>query len=112
MKTLNLNPGTYSPRDPKSSDYYQIHLKREFNKFLSCGVLANGFARFHCGHCQKDKLIAYSCKGRAVCPSCTGRRMADSSKHLVENVIPDVPISHRYNIMILRLNCSYTFLSF
>jgi hypothetical protein len=113
MEAHKLNPGIYKPRDPKSTDYYQIirknylqifyekeinnialpfHLKREFSKFLSCGILAHGFARFHCGHCQKDKLVAYSCKGRTVCPSCTGRRMADSAKHLVENVIPDVPV--------------------
>lgn len=69
-----------------------FHLKREFDKYLKCGILSYGFARFHCGHCQNDKLVAFSCKGRTICPSCNGRRMAETAKHLVENVIPAVPV--------------------
>ncbi len=38
-----------------------FHLEREFNKYLTCGNLAYGMARFHCMHCQKDKLVAFSC---------------------------------------------------
>lgn len=30
--------------------------------------------------------------GRAVCPSCGGRRMAERAAHLVDHVIPDVPV--------------------
>jgi hypothetical protein len=71
---------------------FPFHLKREFEKYLACGILSFGFARFSCGHCRKDKLVAYSCKGRAFCPSCTGRRMADTARHLVDNVIPEVPV--------------------
>jgi hypothetical protein len=29
--------------------------------------LAGGFARFHCGSCRFDRLVPFSCKGRAVC---------------------------------------------
>jgi hypothetical protein len=47
-------------------------------------------ARFHCSLCQKDKLVAFSCKGRTLCPSCTGRKTADTAKHLLEEVIPEV----------------------
>jgi hypothetical protein len=49
-------------------------------------------ARFHCSLCQKDKLVAFSCKGRTLCPSCTRRRMSDTAKHLIEEVIPSVPV--------------------
>jgi hypothetical protein len=60
--------------------------------FERCGFLAGGFARFHCGECGLDRLVAFSCKGRALCPSCGGRRMAEPAAHLVDHVIPDVPV--------------------
>jgi len=47
----------------------------EFHGFLRCGWLAGGFARFQCSGCGLDRLVPFSCKGRAVCPSCGGRRM-------------------------------------
>ena len=37
-------------------------------------------------------LLAFSCKRRAVCPSCTGRRAADCAAHLVDEVLPSAPI--------------------
>ena len=33
-----------------------------------------------------DFLVAFSCKGRGFCPSCTGRRMADTAARLVDGV--------------------------
>jgi hypothetical protein len=65
---------------------------RELVRFLDCGVLAHGFARFFCASCGKDALVAFSCRGRGFCPSCGGRRMADLAAHLVDRVIPDVPV--------------------
>ncbi len=41
-----------------------FHLEREFKKYLTCGIPAYGLARFHCSYCQKDKIVAFSCKGR------------------------------------------------
>ena len=65
----------------------------EFRKFLRCGVLAHGFARVRCGHRAFERLVPFSCKGRAVCPSCGGRRMAERAAHLVDRVLPaDVPV--------------------
>jgi len=37
-------------------------------------------------------LVAFSCKGRGFCPSCGGRRMADTAAHLVDSVLPAVPV--------------------
>jgi hypothetical protein len=37
-------------------------------------------------------LVALSCKGRGFCPSCAGRRMADTAARLVDSVLPDVPV--------------------
>jgi hypothetical protein len=39
-----------------------------------------------------DRLVPFSCKGRAVCPSCGGRRMAERAAHLVDHVFPAVPV--------------------
>lgn len=52
-------------------------VEEEFRAFLQSGWLAGGFARFHCGDCGLDRLIPFSCKGRALCPSCGGRRIAE-----------------------------------
>jgi hypothetical protein len=37
-------------------------------------------------------VVAFSCKGRGVCPSCNGRHMAQTAAHLVDHVIPPVPV--------------------
>ena len=56
------------------------------------GVLAYGFARVRCTQCGQDELVAFSCKGRGFCPSCGGRRMADTAAHLVDEVLPEVRV--------------------
>jgi hypothetical protein len=68
------------------------HIERELRGYLACGILAHGFARARCGGCGHDFLLAFSCKGRGVCPSCTTRRMAETAAHLVEHVFPKVPV--------------------
>nr|WP_232222238.1 transposase zinc-binding domain-containing protein [Thioalkalivibrio paradoxus] len=68
------------------------HAERELRHFLECGILAHGFARARCDACGHDFLIAFSCKGRAVCPSCNTRRMAETAAHLADHVLPRVPV--------------------
>lgn len=67
-------------------------VERELRGLLECGVLAHGFVRVHCDTCGKDRLVAFSCKGRGFCPSCGGRRMADTAAWLVDRVLPFVPV--------------------
>ena len=67
-------------------------VKDEFDAFLECGILAHGFLRLRCGDCGHDKLVAFSCKRRGFCPSCGARRMAQAAAHLVDHVIPHVPV--------------------
>ena len=55
-------------------------------------ILAHGFARARCADCGHDFLIAYSCKCRGVCPSCTTRRMVETAAHLADHVIPRLPV--------------------
>jgi DNA-directed RNA polymerase subunit RPC12/RpoP len=68
------------------------YVEREFRRYLECGILAHGFARARCGQCGRDFLIAFSCKGRAVCPSCNARRMVETAPHLTDHVLPDLPV--------------------
>jgi hypothetical protein len=64
----------------------------EFRTFLECGIAEFGFLRLHCDGCGQDRILPFSCKNRGFCPGCGGRRMADMAAHLVDRVIPDVPV--------------------
>ncbi len=68
------------------------YVREEFFRFLKCGILAHGFARILCRECGFNAVTAYSCKNRGICPSCAGRRMADTAAHLVDKVLPHVPV--------------------
>jgi len=107
-------PGVeYVPRRPEETTLYtvvQLHLEswlaqararertvpafveRELREFLDCGIMANGFLRLHCDGCGLDRVVPFSCKGRGFCPSCGGRHMADTAAHLVDRVLPRVPV--------------------
>jgi hypothetical protein len=67
-------------------------VEREFREFLRCGVYEAGVARFQCEGCAREHLVPFSCKGRAFCPSCGGRRMTERAAHLVDEVLPWVPV--------------------
>ena len=105
---------TYEPRNPSRTVLYKVvadhletflascdadsdatglpaYVEREFYDYLQCGILAHGFLRLGCDTCHKELLLAFSCKRRGFCPSCAGRRMAQTAAHLVECVIPWVP---------------------
>jgi hypothetical protein len=51
-------------------------VEQEFRDFLTCGVLAHGFARLRCGDCAFERLVPFSCKGRgyAECWNMPSRR--------------------------------------
>jgi hypothetical protein len=68
------------------------YVEEELRGYLRCGIFAHGFLRAHCDGCGHDLLVAFSCLGRGVCPSCAGRRMANVAAHLVDRVLPAVPV--------------------
>ena len=68
------------------------YVRKAFEKYLECGIFAHGFARARCGDCGHDFLVAFSCKGRGVCPSCNTRRMAETAAHLTDHVFPRLPV--------------------
>jgi hypothetical protein len=68
------------------------YVRDELRGYLRCGIFDHGFTRAHCDACGHDLLIAFSCKARGVCPSCAGRRMANTAAHIVDRIIPCVPV--------------------
>jgi len=69
-------------------------VRAELEAILTCGTLEAGFARLLCRRCGHERRVAFSCRGRGICPSCLGRRMADTASRLVDRVIPEVPVRH------------------
>jgi len=57
------------------------YVEDEFRGYLECGLLCFGFARALCTGCGQGFVVAFSCKGRGVCPSCNGRHMAQTATH-------------------------------
>ena len=60
-----------------------------------------------CEDCAESRVVAYCCKGRGWCPSCTTRRALDTGVHL-EALLPRVahrqwtlslPFSVRFNVV-------------
>ncbi len=108
--------GVYRPRHPERTVLYGVvqhhfeswlarhreaapdedpipwYVEQDFRKYLDCGILSRGFGRARCPACGHDFLVAFSCKGRGVCPSCNTCRMAETAAHLVDHVFPQVPV--------------------
>ena len=54
----------------------------KLHKFPDCGILARGFAHLFCQTRHEHYAVALSCKARAACPSCLGRRMSEGATFL------------------------------
>ena len=114
MHANAVEPGDgYTPRSPEQTLLHRVvreqlepflararareqpaprFIEQELHAFLRCGIFAYGFLRLHCDDCGHDRLVPFSCKRRGFCPSCGGRRMADTAAHLVDRVLPAVPV--------------------
>ena len=129
LGALDCQNASYKRREPEQELLFQVllahletflentrsdawalprHVENELRDFLKCGVLAHGFVRMRCSACGESMVVGFSCKGRGFCPSCTGRRMADTSARLVDDTFPDdapvrqwvlsLPIQIRYRL--------------
>ena len=67
-------------------------VEKDLRAYLRCGILAHGFARVRCEDCGHERLLAFSCAGRGVCPSCNTRRMAEVAAHITDHVLPHLPV--------------------
>jgi hypothetical protein len=91
-RTVQAELGSFLDQARRRDRPVPHFVERELRAYLACGILAFGFLRVHCDACGHDRLVAFSCKGRGFCPSCGGRRMADTAAHLVDRVFPEVPV--------------------
>ena len=80
---------TYRRREPEKTALYLTLLEhldeflastevprfvaKALRRYLDCGILAKGFLRVRCTQCGEESLVAFSCKDRSFCPSCTAR---------------------------------------
>lgn len=62
--------------------------------YLGCGIFERGFARIRCPDCAARHLLAYSCKGRGLWPSCGARRAAPEVVRNVVAVAREVRTGH------------------
>lgn len=62
--------------------------------YLNCGLLCHGAARAYCDTCKHSILIAFSCKKRGICPSCTSKRAVIFAEHLYDEVLEEVEHRH------------------
>jgi len=114
--------GVYRPRKPKASPLWQC-LKEHFywflvdypekyeakhgflkplieevvNKFLNCGDLKRGFARVKCPDCDKQYVLAFSCRGRWFCPSCHQKKVLLFGEFISAEVA--FPVPHRQYVL-------------
>ncbi len=68
------------------------YVEAEFDAYLKCGRLEEGFLRLRCEQCHAEKLVAFSCKKRGFCPSCGARRKAETAALLADEVLPERPL--------------------
>ena len=92
-----LDPPGYARHRPEATLLYQLvqqhypafrelraeagrplpdYVQEEFEAYLKCGWLVEGFLRVRCEQCHAEKLVAFNCKKRGFCPSCGARRAA------------------------------------
>jgi hypothetical protein len=67
-------------------------VKAEFEAFLECGVLAHGSCCAFTAPSAPMKSSWPSPVRKSFYPSCGARRMAETAAHLVDHVIPPVPV--------------------
>jgi hypothetical protein len=58
----------------------------ELEGLLRCGDFEHGFVQLCCTRCGDELRVAFSCKGRGVCPSCIGRRMCETAANWVDGL--------------------------
>lgn len=70
-------------------------VEEEFASFLECGILAHLALTLRCGACGHDKLLAFGCKRRGLCPSCGARRTSQTAAPLVDHAMVHVRVRQR-----------------
>lgn len=91
-QVLNEHLQTFLAECDESGVRVPKHARQELEDYLACGIPEHGFALLRCDGCGTARAVAFSCKHRGFCPSCTGRRMNQGAAHLVDHVFPRAPV--------------------
>ncbi|MFH1923892.1 MAG: transposase [Planctomycetota bacterium] len=72
------------------------YVERTLRAYLKCGLPQWGVALVVCESktCNHSFSIPFSCSCRGPCPRCSARSQARTAAHLVDHVLPRVPIRH------------------
>ena len=80
----------WEERFERSHGFWRGFLDDIVARYLDCGVMESGFARVYCKHCKEEYLLPFSCKCRAICPSCDAKRAAAFAGYLKDELLQDV----------------------
>jgi hypothetical protein len=83
----------YPERFASSHGFFRSVVAQVVTNYLGCGNLKQGFARIRCPDCDKEYLLAFSCRGRWFCPSCHNKKVVQFSTRVQESVL--FPVPHR-----------------
>ena len=67
---------------------YQRHLPETTLHYRTLQEHWLDFVRVRCQDCGHARAVVFSCKRRGFCPSCVGRRMADTAVCCVDHLSP------------------------
>ena len=84
----------YEERFEPTSGPLRPVVTRAVHAYLSYGRPEEGFARLKCADCGEERILAFSCRSRNLCPSCQAKRAAVFAEKLVEEVLAPVPHRH------------------
>ncbi|MCB1212063.1 MAG: transposase zinc-binding domain-containing protein [Verrucomicrobiales bacterium] len=59
--------------------------------YYRCGDLTTGFTRYHCPDCGHERLLAFTCKARHICPACYQRRTRQNAEWISTYICHPVP---------------------
>ena len=71
--------------------FWQGRWDRAVAAYLDCGLFESGFAVVRCPVCKAEYHVAFSCRCRGLCPSCSAKRVAIFSELLEHRILADVP---------------------
>ncbi len=87
-------PLVWEDRFQSSYGVLRDEVLETFDAYLDCGLLQHGAARVYCDTCKRTLLVAFSCKKRGVCPSCSAKRAVLFAEHLYDEVVQETPLRH------------------
>lgn len=70
------------------------HVRRAFKRFITCGDPEHAFTTYACPAGHFRRYVADRCKGRGWCTFCLTWRQRECGRHLIDNVLGNVPVRH------------------